>query len=91
MYPLRPSITDRTDVIQQILIEAQAQAGLTDRKIMYQFSLPHFDVDSYLTSMIRNGLLLYDAGTKTYRTTEKGSDFLETIRKMYELDELLDR
>ncbi|MFY3740866.1 MAG: putative transcriptional regulator [Candidatus Nitrosomirales archaeon] len=90
MNPLTPTVTDRTDIIERILEAAQGEAGLTERKIMYAFSLPHIEVDLYVSSMIRNELLSYDVKTNSYRTTEKGHDFLESIRKMYELDDLTD-
>jgi predicted transcriptional regulator len=79
---------DRTDMIEKILEEAQVEAGLTERKIMYLFALPSVDVDLYVSSMMRNGLLHYDIKTNTYRTTDKGFKFLETIRSIYELDEI---
>jgi len=75
-------------MIERLLEAAQGEAGLTERKIMYEFSLPNIEVDLYLSSMIRNELLSYDNNTNSYRTTEKGSDFLESMSKMYELDDL---
>jgi predicted transcriptional regulator len=55
---------------------------------MYTFSLSGIQVDHYLLSLMRNELLGYDIKTNSYRTTQKGHDFLEIMRQMYELDEL---
>jgi predicted transcriptional regulator len=86
MHPLSPSLTDRTDLIERILAEGLSEAGITERKIKYQFSESGIDVDLYLSSLMRNDLLQHDNKTNTYRTTQKGSDFLENVRKIYELD-----
>ena len=88
LNPLIPSLTDRTHIIERILEAAQGEAGLTERKIMYEFSLPNVEVDLFLSTMIRNELITFDFITNSYRTTEKGLDFLESISKMYELDDL---
>jgi predicted transcriptional regulator len=88
MNHLSPSLTDRSDIIERILEEAESEYGLTEKRIMNQFSLSPMDVDMYTSAMMRNGLLRHDAKTNTFRTTEKGIDFLKTIRKMYELNEL---
>jgi predicted transcriptional regulator len=84
------TLTDHTDIIVRILEAAQGEAGLTERKIMYEFTLPNIEADLYLSSMIRNELLRYDSETSSYRTTEKGHEFLESVRQMSELDDLSD-
>jgi predicted transcriptional regulator len=88
LYPSTPSFAEKTDIIERILEAAQGEAGLIERKIMYEFSLSYIEVDLYLSSMIRNGLLKYNYKTNSYNTTEKGFDFLESIRIMNELDDL---
>jgi predicted transcriptional regulator len=90
LNPLTPSLTDRTDIIERMLVAAQGDTGLTERRMIYEFSLPNVAVDLYLSSMIRNELLKFDSLTRAYRTTEKGSDFLKTLRQMYELDGMTD-
>jgi predicted transcriptional regulator len=91
MFPMSPSLTDRSDVIEWILEEAQTEMGLAERRIMNQFSLSRIDADLYFSSLIGNKLLRYDSNTESYRTTDKGADFLQTIRRMYELDELVEK
>ena len=45
-----------------------------------------FEADQYLSTMLRNGLLRYDSSTGAYKITEQGLDFLDTMRRISELD-----
>jgi predicted transcriptional regulator len=73
----------RTEIVAMIL-EA-ANGGATKTKIMYKAFLSYAQLREYLSVLIENNLLEY-LGSQTYKTTEKGLNFL----KMHnEIDELL--
>jgi predicted transcriptional regulator len=74
----------RTEIVAMIL-EA-ANGGATKTKIMYKAFLSYAQLREYLSVLIENNLLEYLEGSQTYKTTEKGLNFL----KMHnEIDELL--
>ena len=74
----------RTELVAMIL-EA-ANGGATKTKIMYKAFLSYAQLREYLSVLIENTLLEYLEGSQTYKTTEKGLNFL----KMHnEIDELL--
>ncbi|MFZ0203652.1 MAG: winged helix-turn-helix domain-containing protein [Nitrososphaeraceae archaeon] len=74
----------RTEIVAMIL-EA-ANGGATKTKIMYKAFLSYAQLREYLSVLIENTLLEYLEGSQTYKTTEKGLNFL----KMHnEIDELL--
>ena len=74
----------RTEIVAMIL-EA-ANRGATKTKIMYKAFLSYAQLREYLSVLIENNLLEYLEGSQTYKTTEKGLNFL----KMHnEIDELL--
>ena len=74
----------RTEIVAMIL-EA-ANGGATKTKIMYKAFLSYAQLREYLSVLIENTLLEYLEVSQTYKTTEKGLNFL----KMHnEIDELL--
>jgi predicted transcriptional regulator len=74
----------RTEIVAMIL-EA-ANGGATKTKIMYKAFLSYAQLREYLSVLIENNLLEYLEGSQTYKTTEKGLNFL----KMHnEIDEQL--
>jgi predicted transcriptional regulator len=49
--------------------------------IMYNTLLNHSVLKEYWTALTEEGLLMYDSATQTFKTTEKGLKFLESIAK----------
>ncbi len=74
----------RTEIVAMIL-EA-ANGGATKTKIMYKAFLSYAQLREYLSVLIQNNLLEKIEGTQTYKTTEKGLNFL---KMHYEIGELL--
>ena len=73
----------RTEIVAMIL-EA-ANGGATKTKIMYNAYLSYNQVKEYISILIENNLLEYLEGARTFRTTEKGLNFLKMHREMAEL------
>jgi predicted transcriptional regulator len=65
----------RTEIVSMILEAANGRA--TKTKIMYKSFLSYAQLKEYLSVLIENNLLEYIEGTQTYRTTEKGLNFLK--------------
>ena len=72
----------RTDIVSQIL-EA-ANGGSTKTKIMYKAFLSYAQLREYVTVRVDNGLLDYNSGEQTYKTSPKGLKFLQIYGKMAE-------
>ena len=73
----------RTEIVAMIL--DAANGGTTKTKIMYNACLSYYQLKEYLTMLIENELIEYIAGTKTFRTTEKGLIFLRMHDEIGEL------
>jgi predicted transcriptional regulator len=74
----------RTEILGNIL--DAANGGATKTKIMYKAFVSYDQLKEYLSVLIETNLIEYLDGTKVFRTTEKGLNYL----KMYnELGELL--
>ena len=73
----------RTEIVAMIL-EA-ANGGATKTKIMYKAFLSYAQLREYLSVLIENNLLEYLDGTQTYKTTEKGLNFLKMHNAIGEL------
>ena len=73
----------RTEIVSMIL-EA-ANGGATKTKIMYKAFLSYAQLREYLSVLIENNLLEYLDGTQTYKTTEKGLNFLTMHSEIGEL------
>ena len=73
----------RTEIVSNIL-EA-ANGGVTKTKIMYKAFLSYNQLREYISILIENNLLEYLDGTQTYKTTEKGLNFLKMHSEIGEL------
>jgi len=74
----------RTEIVGMIL--DAANGGTTKTKIMYKAFLSYAQLKEYLSVLIENDLLSYVEVTQTYKTTEKGLNF---IKMHHEIGELL--
>ena len=74
----------RTEIVSMIL-EAANGRGTTKTKIMYKAFLSYSQLKEYLSVLIKNNLLEYTDGTKTFRTTEKGLNLLKMHNEIGEL------
>ena len=74
----------RTEIVGLIL-EAANGGGATKTKIMYKAFLSFAQLREYLTTLQDNGLVEYEGGMQTYRTTEIGMRLLDIYEKMHEL------
>ena len=74
MY-LNMKYRSRTEIVAMIL-EA-ANGGATKTRIMYKAFLSYAQLREYLSVLIENNLLEYLEGSQTYKTTEKGLNFLK--------------
>ena len=72
----------RTEIVGNIL--DAANGGATKTKIMYKAFLSYAQLREYLSVLIENNLL-YLEGTQTYKTTEKGLNFLKMHNAIGEL------
>jgi predicted transcriptional regulator len=73
----------RTDITAMILDTANKET--TKIKIMYNAYLSYNQLKEYISILIENNLLEYFEGARTYKTTEKGLNFLKMHREMTEL------
>jgi predicted transcriptional regulator len=73
----------RTEIVGNILDAANGRA--TKTKIMYKAFLSYAQLKEYLSVLIENNLLEYLEGTKTYKTTEKGLNYLKMHNAIEEL------
>ena len=73
----------RTEIVGNIL--DAANGGATKTKIMCAAFLGYVQLKEYLSVLIENNLLEYLDGTQTYKTTEKGLNYLKKYREIGEL------
>ena len=73
----------RTEIVGSIL--DAANGGTTRTKIMYTAFLSYNQLKEYLTILIENNLIEYLDGTQTFKTTEKGLNYLKMHNEMAEL------
>jgi len=73
----------RTEIVSMIL-EA-ANGGATKTKIMYKAFLSYAQLKEYLSVLIENNLIEYLEGSHTYKTNEKGLNFLKMHNEIVEL------
>ena len=73
----------RTEIVSSIL--DAANGGTTKTKIMYIAFLSYNQLNEYLSILIENNLIEYLDGTKTFKTTEKGLNYLKMHNEMGEL------
>ena len=72
-----------TEIISMIL--NAANGGTTKTKIMYKAMLSYNQLKEYLSVLIKNNLIEYRDGNKTFKTTEKGLNLLKIHNEMTEL------
>ena len=73
----------RTEIVSSIL--DAANGGTSKTKIMYIAFLSYNQLNEYLSILIENNLLEYLDGTKTFKTTEKGLNYLKMHNEIGEL------
>ena len=73
----------RTEIVSMILEAANGTA--TKTRIMYKAFLSYAQLKEYLSVLIENNLLEYLEGSQTYKTTEKGLNFLKMHNEIGEL------
>ena len=73
----------RTEIVAMIL--DSTNGGATKTKIMYKAMLSYKQVKDYITVLIENDLIEYNGETKTFKTTEKGLNFLKMHNEIGEL------
>jgi predicted transcriptional regulator len=75
---------DRNEIYAQILESANGnRIRLTN--IMYDVYLSHTMTREYLVLLIKKGLIEYLDGERTFKTTEKGMNFLRIHNMVQEL------
>jgi predicted transcriptional regulator len=74
----------KTEIVGNIL-DAANGGGATKTKIMYKAFLSYAQLKEYLSVLTENNLLEYLDGTQTFKTTEKGLNYLKTHNEMGEL------
>ncbi len=73
---------DRNEIIAHILQTANGnRVRLT--KIMYDAYLSHSLTREYVRLLIERGLIEYLDGERTFKTTEKGMNFLQIQKKVH--------
>jgi predicted transcriptional regulator len=73
----------RSDIVG-LLLEA-ANSGAIKTKLMYKAYLSFNQLREYLTLLVENGLIEYQEGMQTYRTTEKCIRLLQIQNTMDEI------
>jgi len=73
----------RTEIVSMILEAANGSS--TKTRIMYKAFLSYAQLKEYLSVLIENNLLEYLEGSQTYKTTEKGFNFLKMHNEIGEL------
>ena len=62
-----------------------ANGGTTKTKIMYRAFLSYGQLKEYLSVLIENNLIEYRDGTRKFKTTEKGLNYLKMHNEIGEL------
>ncbi len=73
----------RTEIVAMIL--DAANGGATKTKIMYKAFLSYAQLREYLSLLLDNNQIEYVEGSQTYKTTEKGLNFLKMHNEIGEL------
>jgi len=74
----------RSDIVG-LLLDAANGGGATKTKLMYKAYLSFNQLREYLALLVENGLIEYQEGMQTYRTTEKGIKLLQLQNKLEEI------
>jgi predicted transcriptional regulator len=78
---------DRNEIIAQILETANGNRVRLTR-IMYDVFLSHTLTKEYVRLLIEKGLIEYLDGERTFKTTDKGMNFLRIHNRVQELSPL---
>ena len=78
-------LRSRTEIVGCILDAAANGGGATKTKIMYIAFLSYNQLNVYLSILIEYNLIEYIDWTQTFKTTEKGLNYLKMHNKMGEL------
>jgi len=73
----------RTEIVATMLEAAKGKA--TKTKIMYSAFLSYSQLKEHLSVLIENNLIEYLDGNRTFKTTEKGLNFLKVHNEIGEL------
>ncbi|HYT46711.1 MAG TPA: winged helix-turn-helix domain-containing protein [Methylomirabilota bacterium] len=68
-----------------LLLDAANGGAATKTKLMYKAYLSFNQLREYLALLVENGLIEYEQGMQTYRTTEKGMRVLHLQNKIDEV------
>ena len=74
----------RSEIVS-LLLDAANGGGATKTKLMYKAYLSFNQLREYMTLLVENGLIEYEEGMRTYRTTEKGMGLLQIQNTMDEI------
>jgi len=74
----------RTEIVGCILDAANGR-GATKTKIMFKSFLSYVQLKEYLSILMENNLLEYLDGTRTFKTTEKGLNYLRMNNEIGDL------
>ena len=80
-------VRNRIEIIAQILevVNEGSDDGVTKTKIMYKAFLNYAQLKEYLKILTDNGLLSYDLGTQTFKTSKKALRFLKACNQLDQL------
>ena len=80
-------VRNRIEIIAQILevVNDGSDDGVTKTKIMYKAFLNYAQLKEYLTILTDKGLLSYDLGTQTFKTSKKALRFLKACNQLDQL------
>ena len=80
-------VRNRIEIIAQILevVNEGSDGGVTKTKIMYKAFLNYAQLKEYMTILTDNGLLSYDVGTQTFKTSKKALRFLKACNQLDQL------
>ena len=86
-------VRNRIEIIAQILEVVNDSSGdgnggddgVPKTKIMYKAFLNYAQLKEYLTFLTDNGLLSYDLGTQTFKTSKKALMFLKACNQLDQL------
>lgn len=74
---------NQIDTIAMILEALSYEDG--QNRVMHTRFLSDDQLSKYLTVLLENDFLVYEEGKKAYKTTDKGTDFLQTYNQVGEL------
>jgi predicted transcriptional regulator len=77
---IRHNIKHRTeDEITALILGAANKCTMRKTRLMCEAFLSYSQIEEYLALLSEKGLLEYQRGAMTHRTTEKGKHFLEKV------------